>query len=165
VILPDVNVLVYAFRCDSEEHDVYRSWLEGVINGATTYGVSPQVLASVIQITTHLRVYKRPSRLSDALAFASVIRDQPQCQIIEPGPRHWSIFTALCQSSHTYGNLVQHAWLAALAIEHGCEWITNDRDYARFEGLQWRTLSDLRLNALTTSSSPLAGHPPVRKTL
>jgi uncharacterized protein len=36
------------------------------------------------------------------------------------------------------GNLVQDAWFAALAIESGCEWITTDRDFARFDGLQWR---------------------------
>jgi predicted nucleic acid-binding protein len=66
--------------------------------------------------------------------------DQPHCQIIEPGPRHWSIFTGLCRSANAYGNLVPDAWLAALAIESGCEWITNDRDYARFKGLRWRTV-------------------------
>jgi uncharacterized protein len=46
----------------------------------------------------------------------------------------------LCQSANAYGNLVQDAWLAALAIESGCEWITNDRDFARFDGLQWRAV-------------------------
>jgi toxin-antitoxin system PIN domain toxin len=139
VILPDVNVLLYAFRSDVEEHDAHRIWLEEVINGEAAYGMSPQVIASVIRIATHPRIFAHPSRLADALAFASVVLEQPHCQIIQPGPRHWGIFTRLCQSANAYGNLVPDAWLAALAIESGCEWITNDRDYARFKGLQWRT--------------------------
>lgn len=138
MILPDVNVLLYAFRSDTENHSAYRTWLEQVVNGEMAYGMSPQVLASVIRLATHPRIFARPDRLEDALAFASTLTGQPHCQIIQPGPRHWGIFTALCRSANAYGNLVQDAWLAALAIESGCEWITNDRDYARFEGLQWR---------------------------
>jgi toxin-antitoxin system PIN domain toxin len=140
VILPDVNVLLYAFRSDVQEHAAHRSWLEDVINGEMAYGISPQVLASVIRLATHPRIFVRPSRLTDVLAFASVLVDQPHCQIVQPGPRHWGIFTGLCRSANAYGNLVQDAWLAALAIESGCEWITNDRDYARFDGLQWRAV-------------------------
>jgi len=138
VILPDVNVLVYAYRPDAENHATYRNWLEGVVSGVTAYGMSPQVLASVIRLVTHPRVFKHPDPPADVLAFATALLDQPHCQIIEPGPRHWGIFTKLCRSANAYGNLVPDAWLAALAIESGCEWITNDRDYARFEGLQWR---------------------------
>lgn len=139
MILPDVNVLVYAFRLDAENHAAYRTWLEGVLNGEMAYGISPQVLASVIRLATHPRIFARPSHLADALAFASVLLEQPHCQIIQPGPRHWEIFTALCRRASANGNLVQDAWLAALAIESGCEWITTDRDFARFEGLRWRT--------------------------
>ena len=138
MILPDVNVLVYAYRTDAENHAAYLTWLEDVVSGATAYGMSPQVLASVIRLVTHPRVFKHPDPLADVLAFATALLDQPHCQIIEPGPRHWGIFTKLCRSANAYGNLVPDAWLAALAIESGCEWITNDRDYARFEGLQWR---------------------------
>jgi len=134
-----VNVLLYAFRSDVKEHAAYRAWLEGVVNGEMAYGMSPQVLASVVRLATHPRIFKHPDPLEDAVAFASMLLDQPHCQIIQPGPRHWDIFTRLCRSANSYGNLVQDAWLAALAIESGCEWITNDRDYARFDGLQWRT--------------------------
>ena len=138
LILPDVNVLLYAFRSDVPNHAAYRAWLKEVVEGDAAYGISPQVLASVIRLATHPGVFARPDPLGDVLAFVSVLLAQPHCQIIQPGPRHWSIFTRLCQSANAYGNLVPDAWLAALAIESGCEWITNDRDYARFDGLQWR---------------------------
>jgi len=139
VILPDVNVLLYAFRMDSADHSLYRAWLEKVVNGDGAFGMSPDVLAGMIRVATHPRIYGRPSQLADVLAFGAAILDQPNCQLIQPGDRHWSIFTGLCRQSNATGNLVPDAWLAALAIESGCEWITTDRDFERFEGLRWRT--------------------------
>lgn len=138
MILPDINVLVYAFRADSPAHTKHREWLETVVNGEMAYGMSLQVLAGVVRIATHPRIFAKPSRLGEAQAFASVLLDQPNCQIIQPGPRHWGIFLELCHKANATGNLVQDAWFAALAIESGCEWITTDRDFARFEGLRWR---------------------------
>jgi len=139
MILPDVNVLLYSFRSDSTGHADYRAWLHAVVNGESAFGMSPQVLASLVRIATHPRIFARPSRLEDALAFANTLLDQPHCQVIQPGRRHWAIFADVCRGAQTSGNLVQGAWFAALAIESGCEWITSDRDYARFEGLRWRT--------------------------
>jgi len=138
VILPDVNVLIYAFRQDSPDHKKYRRWLESVVRGEMAYGMSPQVLGAVVRIVTHPRIFVPPTPLEEALAFANLLVDQPHCQVIQPGPRHWGIFRGVCQRARASGNLVQDAWFAALAIESGCEWITTDRDYARFEGLRWR---------------------------
>jgi toxin-antitoxin system PIN domain toxin len=139
VILPDVNVLLYAFRTDAVDHERYREWLEAVINGPAAYGISPQVICSVIRISTHPRIYAVPSRLDEAQHFARILLEQPNATLIRPGNRHWGIFERLCREASATGNLVQDAWLAALAIEAGCEWITTDRDYARFPGLRWRT--------------------------
>lgn len=138
MILPDVNVLLYAFRDDSVDHARYRGWLESLLNGEEAYGMSPQVLCSVARIATHPRVYVSPSRLDDALAFARVMLEQPHCTVVAPGARHFSIFENLCRRAAVTGNLVQDAWFAALAIESGCEWITTDGDFARFPGLRWR---------------------------
>ena len=138
MILPDVNVLLYAFRDDLPFHGACRRWLDSVVNGNAAYGMSPQVLASVIRIATHPKVFAMPSALDRVFAFAGVLTGQPHCQIVTPGPRHWDIFRHLCEQAQTSGNLVQDARLAALAIESGCEWLTMDRDFARFEGLRWR---------------------------
>ena len=138
MILPDVNVLIYAFRIDAHRHSDYREWLQSVVDGEAPYGMSPQVLAAVVRITTHPRIYARPDQPEAAIGFANTLLHQPHCQLIEPGPRHWHIFCDLCSSSGASGNLVQDAWFAALAIESGCEWLTADRDYARFQGLRWR---------------------------
>ena len=139
MILPDVNVLLYAWRADSPEHATHRRWLGDVLNGDMAYGMSPQVLAAVIRVATHPRIYAHPSRLAETQSFASLLLNQPHCQIVQPGPRHWGIFEDLCRRANAAGNLIQDAWFAALAIESGCEWITADRDYARFDGLRCRS--------------------------
>jgi uncharacterized protein len=139
LILPDANVLIFAFRSDAVEHKAYRAWLEGVVNGPSAYAIAPQVLAGVVRICTHPRIFKRPSTLDDVRKFCAVLSEQPNASLVSPGERHWSIFESLCRQSRASGNLVQDAWFAALAIESGYEWITADRDYAKFDGLSWRT--------------------------
>ncbi len=138
MILADVNVLVYAFRSDSGNHPQYKSWLESVVNGPAAYGMSPQVLAAVVRVCTHPGIFARPSSQAEAFGFCRALLEQRNATVIVPGERHWSIFEALCDQSRATGNLVQDAWLAALAVEAGCDWITTDRDYARFPGLSWR---------------------------
>ncbi|MBZ5583364.1 MAG: type II toxin-antitoxin system VapC family toxin [Acidobacteriia bacterium] len=139
MILPDVNVLIYALRNDSADHLRYRDWLEAVVNGPSPFGVSPQTLASVVRIVTNPRVFRNPTRLADVLSFCDALLGQPHCHPVTPGPRHWTLFRNLCAGARATGPFVQDAWFAALAMESGCEWITLDRDYARFEGLRWRT--------------------------
>ncbi|TMQ19491.1 MAG: type II toxin-antitoxin system VapC family toxin [Deltaproteobacteria bacterium] len=138
MILPDVNVLIYAFRSDVADHTRFKTWLDAVINGPSAYGISPQVLSSVVRICTHPKIFAQPDAPRDVFAFCDVLLRQPNATVIVPGDRHWGIFENLCTSAGATGNLAQDAWFAALAIEAGCEWITTDRDYARFPGLQWR---------------------------
>jgi len=138
MILPDVNVLIYAFRQDVPEHAICRPWLENVVLGDTRFGISPMTLSALIRITTNRRIHPIPSSLQRAFAFCDNLRNQPHCQIIEPGERHWDILRRLCIETGTRGPRVTDAWFAALAIEWGCEWITLDRDFARFPGLKYR---------------------------
>lgn len=76
--------------------------------------------------------------LEAALRFVGGLRAQPNAVVIAPGRRHWEIFSRLCREVEAKANLVADAYLAALAIESGSEWITTDRDFARFRGLRWR---------------------------
>jgi toxin-antitoxin system PIN domain toxin len=140
LILPDINVLLYAYRRDSDLHKPHAEWLSSVVNGKSAFGMSPQVLSSVVRISTSPRIFVRPSRAKDVIAFADTLLDQPHCRIVQPGARHWAIFRDLCQAANVSGNVVQDAWLAALAIEHGCQWITSDSDFAKFPGLRWRSI-------------------------
>ncbi len=138
MILPDVNVLIYAFRKDVPQHAVCRRWLASVVESDTRFGLSPVALSAVVRVTTNPRSYKMPSAIDEAFGFCEDLLGQPHCQIVEPGDRHWSIFKRLCGDTDTRGSRVTDAWFAALAIEWGCEWITFDRDFARFPGLKWQ---------------------------
>lgn len=138
MILPDVNVLVYAFRADMPQHPLCRDWLSSVVAGDTRFGLSPLCLSAVVRITTDPRIYATPSTLDEAFGYCTDLLAQPHCQIVEPGEQHFDLFRRLCLDTDTRGRRVTDAWFAALAIEWGCEWITLDRDFARFPGLKWQ---------------------------
>jgi toxin-antitoxin system PIN domain toxin len=138
MILPDVNVLIYAFRADVPQHPACKAWLDDVVRGDERFGLSPLALAALARVTTNRRVYVNPSPFDEVFGFCEDLLGQPHCQIVEPGERHWTIFKQLCVETNTRGPLVTDAWYAALAIEWGCEWVTLDRAFARFPGLRWR---------------------------
>jgi toxin-antitoxin system PIN domain toxin len=138
VVLPDVNVLVHAHRSDSIHHAACRAWLESVLASDEAYGISEIVLSGFVRVVTHPAVFNPPSPLDKALAFASEVMTPEHAVPVAPGPRHWGILSKLCRDAGARGNLVADAYLAALAIESGSEWISTDGDYARFPGLKWR---------------------------
>ena len=138
MILTDVNILIYAFRKDTENHSEYREWLHRILNGSSQFGMSEMVLSSFIRICTHPKIFKNPCTIDEVFSFTDTIRNRPNCTIIFPKERHWEIFRNLCKENNVKGNLVPDAYFAALAIEWGCEWISTDRDFTRFKGLNWR---------------------------
>jgi toxin-antitoxin system PIN domain toxin len=138
MILPDVNVLVYAFRRDMLQHRLCHDWLQSVFARDIRFGLSPLTLSAVVRITTDPRIYVTPSTLDEVFRYCTYLLAQPHCQIVEPGERHFDIFRQLCLDTDTRGRRATDAWYAALAIEWGCEWITLDRDFARFPGLKWQ---------------------------
>lgn len=138
MILPDVNVLVYAHRQDSARHADYRDWLNQILGSDAAFGISDLVLSGFLRVVTHPRIFGDPTPLGVAMEFAALVRDHPNAVMLTPGERHWGIFQRLCREANAKGNLIADAYLAALAIETGAEWITTDRDYARFSGLRWR---------------------------
>jgi hypothetical protein len=138
VFLFDVNVLIYAHRADASSHKLYREWLTTLISSDTVYGISDIVLSGFLRVVTHPRVFRDPTPLEQALVFVTEVRDRPNSVMVSPGERHWEIFTRLCRLVGARGSLIPDAYLAALAIESGTEWVTTDRDYARFPELRWR---------------------------
>lgn len=138
MVLPDVNILVYAHRDTFPQHAAIRTWLQGQLNGESSVALADVVASGFLRVATHPRNFDPPTRLDEALAFIHAVRTHPGSIRVVPGERHWSIFERLCRSAEVKGNLVPDAYIAALAIEHGCELITTDRDFARFPGLRWR---------------------------
>lgn len=138
MLLADVNVLIYAHRAESPEHVAYARWLTSTVNNPEPFGLSEQVLSSLVRIVTNPRAFAEPTPLETALAFCRSLLDRPNAVRLRPGPRHFDIFVDLCRKANAPSKLVADAYLAALAIEHGCEWISTDSDFGRFPGLRWR---------------------------
>lgn len=138
MILLDVNVLVYAMREDAQHHVEYAVFLRQLLRGPESLGISDLVLSGAVRVLTHRRIFRPPTPMHLAMDFVEYVRTSPNVLSVSPGARHWEIFTDLCRTTNAVGGLVTGAWFAALAIEQGCEWVSADRDFARFPGLRWR---------------------------
>jgi len=138
MMLVDTNVMIYAHRRDVDRHLEYRAWMEALIAGPEPYAVSDMALNGLIRVVTNQRIYKNATPIQVALSFAETIRDQPHAHVVSPGAQFWAIFRDLCLKAGAAEKLVPDAYLAALAIEHGCEFVSTDRDFRRFPGLRWR---------------------------
>ncbi|MFL6054577.1 MAG: type II toxin-antitoxin system VapC family toxin [Actinoallomurus sp.] len=136
--LLDVNVLVNAHRREAVDHKAYRAFVGDLVHGDEAYAVSDFVINGFVRVVTNQRIWGPPTSIEDALRFGATVRNQPHAVVIAPGQRFWGIFSRLCRQVDAKAKLVPDAYLAALAIEHGCEFVTADRDFARFPGLRWR---------------------------
>lgn len=138
--LPDVNVLVDAFRRDSARHERARAYLESLANGHDRFALSTLVLSGFLRVAT-LRIGGSPTvDKSLALAFVEALLSSPVAVAIVPGSRHLRTFLDFVRLDSVRGNAVPDAYHAALAIESGCEFVTSDRGFGRFPGLRWRLL-------------------------
>jgi uncharacterized protein len=136
VILPDVNVLVNAFRPDAKDHQRYRDWLQGQIDTGLV-GLPDAVVVGFLRIVTHINIYVPPTPTEEAWDFIEALRRHPHVVVLEPGPAHGTLFRQLCLKHQVKGNLVPDAFLAALAMESGSSLASSDHDFARFQGLRW----------------------------
>jgi toxin-antitoxin system PIN domain toxin len=141
VLLPDVNVLLAAFRADHDHHRLARSFVEDARSGAVPLGLSDVALAGVVRLATNPRVFVRPDTADAVLDFLGVLLDPPG-QLVRTGTAHWARFADLCRHLQLRGNLVPDAYLAALALEQGAELVTFDRGFGRYPRLRWRCLLD-----------------------
>ena len=142
MLMPDVNILVYAHRRQEATHDRYREWLENLVNGPEPFGLSILVAVGFVRIVTNSRIFAEPTPLPVALATVDTLLDRQGTRMLLPGPTHWSLVQSLCTGAQAKGKLVADAQHAAIAIENGCEFVTRDTDFERFErlGLRWRPL-------------------------
>ena len=138
MLIPDVSVLVYAHRLDSPEHDAYARWLQQLATAVEPFALSEIVLSGFLRLVTNARVFRQPTPIERALDFVDQLCARPTAQLVRPGTQHWSIFTDLCRRTGGRGAFLADLYHAAVAIEHGCEWVTADADFSRIPGLRWR---------------------------
>ncbi len=139
MILPDVNVLVYAFRREAVDHDRYASWLSTAI-AASELALVETVLLGMVRIVTSPRIMADPAPTPVALEFVDALLAAPRARQLAPTAATWDrLRTIAAGDEQVRGPLVPDAWLAALALSHGCQLATADRGFARFDGLAWFT--------------------------
>ena len=141
VLLPDVNVLLAAFRADHDHHRRARDFLDEARSGTVPLGLSDVALASVLRLATNARVFARPDTTDTVVEYLDVLLDRP-AQLVRAGTTHWARFTDLCRHLQLRGNLVPDAYLVAIALEQGAELVTFDRGFGRYPRLRWRCLLD-----------------------
>ncbi len=134
--LLDANVLIFATNSDAHQHRRAREWIENALFGPESIAFAWLTLLAFLRLATRSGVFSKPLSIGKAFDVIDAWLSSPNARVIEPGESHAVILRGLLQQSGTAGNLTSDAHLAALAIEHGAELVSFDRDYARFAGLR-----------------------------
>jgi len=138
VIIPDVNVLIYAFREDLPDHARYREWLVRTLAADEPVALPGQVVSGFMRVVTNPRVFSPAVPPAEAARYVQALRSAPGAVELRLADSHVGTFLRLCVEVNAKGNLVADAYLAAIAIELDALLVTTDRDFARFPGLRWR---------------------------
>jgi len=132
----DANVLVHAANADAREHGSAQRWIEAALSSGDPIGFAWIALLAFVRVTTQRGLLLRPLRIDDAFQLLGDWLSAHNAVIIHPGENHAAILRRLLEPFGTAGNLTNDAHLAALAIEHGADLVSFDRDFVRFEGLR-----------------------------
>lgn len=138
MIVPDVNLLLYAYNRDARHHGPARAWWEDLLSGTESVGLPWAVGLGFVRLMTHPAVLVAPLHPGVAVRHVRQWLERPNVVVLEPGPGHLDVLESLLGPLGVGGNLTTDAHLAALAIEHQGELHSNDTDFARFSGLRWR---------------------------
>jgi len=136
VIIPDINLLVYAYNSDAPHHEEAREWWESCLSERQTVGIPWVVALGFVRIMTSRVVLTDPMDPVEALAHVRSWLERPQAHLLVPGPRHLEILIEIMRAARASGRLTTDAHLAAMAIETQAELHSNDADFSRFPGLR-----------------------------
>jgi toxin-antitoxin system PIN domain toxin len=136
MLLLDVNVVLIAYRQDHADHAEVRPWFDAMLDACERFAVPSPIWTSFVRLATSRRFFTVPSTIAEAFDFIESTRAQPGHVSAEPGPRHLSLLRRLCDEADAAGDLVPDAVLGAIALEHGADVVTLDRDFARFSSVR-----------------------------
>lgn len=137
--LVDANVLLYAVNEDAPHHRAAHSWLDAALGGREPVGFAWVVLLAFLRLATRPALFPRPLMLDEAAGVVELWLEEPASIVVYPTERHLSLLHGVLGSVGTAANLVNDAHLATLALEHGAEIVSFDRDFERFEGVRWQS--------------------------
>jgi len=137
VILPDLNLLLYAYNPHVPQHDAARSWWRGALSGSELVVMPHEVLFGFVRIATNPRLGPAAVTLDAARAVVTGWIALPTTRVILPTAGHFDRVMALMGAAMATGGVLSDAILAAYAIEHRARLYSNDSDFARFPGLDW----------------------------
>lgn len=135
--VPDLNLLIYAVDRQAPHHRQALGWWNATLSGTETVGLAWSVLLGFVRLTTNPAVVRSPLSADGALDYLDRWISREVTTFLQPTARHTAVLRDLLTHAGTAGNLVADAHLAALAIEHGAELCSADRDFGRFRGLAW----------------------------
>lgn len=137
MIIPDVNLLVYAYDSSSPHHAAAAQWWMTCMTGNEEVGLPAVVIFGFIRICTHPKVFQNPLGIAEANAHVRSWLARPQARVIDPSPHHVTDVLNLLEDAGTGGNLTTDAQIAALARQEKAVLHSNDTDFLRFPGLRW----------------------------
>ncbi len=138
MIVPDVNLLLYAYNDGAHLHRPARNWWEGLLNGTERIGIPWVVTVGFVRLLTHPSLRDHPATSAQALDFVDLWFHAPHVTPLNPGRQHLTLVRRALDAAGVGGNLATDAHIAALAIEYQAEVHSNDTDFSRFPGLRWR---------------------------
>ncbi len=137
MIVPDINLLVYAYNEGSPHHDAALRWWEVLMNGTEQVGLPWIVAVGFVRLTTNPAMLTPPMTPAQAVGYVRDWLRRDHVTPLNPGPEHLALLQQNLAAAGAGANLVPDAHIAALAMEYGAEVHSNDADFARFPGLQW----------------------------
>lgn len=135
MIVPDLNLLVYAYDSRSPQHGAAAVWWKGCIMGPEEIGLAAVVVFGFVRLCTHPKVFHHPLTVAEAATRVESWLARPQVRIIEPSPHHVAEVLALLGQTGTAGDLTTDAQLAALVRQEQAVLHSNDTDFHRFPGI------------------------------
>ena len=140
-IIPDVNILVYAFHSAAPQHKPSQQWLSGALNRHETIGLLDAVATGFVRVMTNHKLFHKPLTAQQALTALNAVLEAPNGTLLSSSPGTWTTFTELVRLHKLKASDIPDAWIAAAVIEEATL-LSQDQGFARFRELRWHPLSD-----------------------
>ncbi len=88
MIIPDVNLLLYAVIDAFPQHEKARQWWEGAVNSDELIGLADPAIFGFLRISTNPRLIKPPLSADEAARHVETWLELPNVRWAQPGPGH-----------------------------------------------------------------------------